>query len=173
MVNDEFVNHQQEPLPASRVYCPAQHMTNLNLGAYEPSSDIFHNPYGQIQGSLKERDKFRTKEDCIRAIKKYHMELSVDCRVDQTNATRYKIYYHNEPYLFRLLAFYQKRSDSWEIGSMSPFHTCLITNPMQDHRKLSFQLICDEILFVISDNPLFKVSIIISHIVTQYNYTLS
>lgn len=56
---------------------------------------------------------------------------------------------------------------------MGPTHTCIITNPMQDHRKLSSQLICDEILSIISDNPSLKVSTIISHIITRYNYTSS
>lgn len=75
MVNDDTVDHEQEPLPASHVYCPPKHMTSLNLGANEPSSDIFNNPYMQTQGSLKVGDKFHTKEDCAKAIKKHHMEL--------------------------------------------------------------------------------------------------
>ena len=127
----------------------------------------------QIQGSLKEGDKFCTKEECVRAIKKYHMELSANYRVDRTNATRYKIYCRNELCVFRLSASYQKRSDSWEIGLMGLVHTYLITNPMQDHRKVISQLICDEILSIISDNPSLKVSITILHIITQYNYTSS
>lgn len=49
MVNNETVDHQQEPLPVSHVSCPPQHMANLNLGAVEPSSNIFHNPYVQTQ----------------------------------------------------------------------------------------------------------------------------
>ena len=101
------------------------------------------------------------------------MELSADYGVDRTNALRYKIYYPNEHYLFRLSASYRKRSDSWEIGSMGPVHTCMLTNTMQDHRKLSSKLICNEILSVFSKDPPLKVRTIISHIVTQYNYTLS
>lgn len=64
-------------------------------------------------------------------------------------------------------------SDSWKIGSMGPVYTSLITKPMQDHRKLNSQLLCDGILYVISNNPSLNVSTIISHIVTQYNYTPS
>ena len=114
MVNDNTntVDHEQDPLPASHVYCSPQHMTNLNLGVDEPSSDIFHNPYVQTQGSLKEGDIFHTKEDCARAAKKYHMELSFDYRINQTNVTRYKILCRNELCLFRLTTSYRKRSDS-------------------------------------------------------------
>lgn len=39
-------------------------------------------------------------------------------------------------------------------------HICIITNPMQDHRKLNSQLIYDEVLSVISGNPSLKVSTI-------------
>lgn len=56
---------------------------------------------------------------------------------------------------------------------MGPDHICMLTNPMQDHRKLSSQLICDEILSVIGDNPSLKVSTIISHIRAEYEYTPS
>ena len=79
----------------------------------------------QIQGSLKEGDTFRIKEDCVKCIKKYHMELSADYRVDRTNAMRYKIYYLNERCLSWLSASYRKRGDSWEIGSMGLVHTCM------------------------------------------------
>lgn len=33
MVNDDTVDHDQNWLPSSHVYCLPQHMTNLNLGA--------------------------------------------------------------------------------------------------------------------------------------------
>lgn len=111
MVNDDTVDHEQEPLPTRHVYCPPQHMTNLNLGANERSSNIFQNPYMQTQGSLKEGDIFRTKEDSVRHIKKYHMELLTDYRIHRTNVTRYKILCRNELYLFRLSASYRKMSD--------------------------------------------------------------
>lgn len=87
-------------------------MTSLNFGADEPSSDIFHNPYMQTQGSLKEGDKFSINEDCVKATKKCHVELSVDFRVDRTNVMRYKILCHNELCMFCLTTSYQKRSDS-------------------------------------------------------------
>lgn len=53
MVNDDIVNHEQNLLPSGHVYCLPQLMTNLNLGADEPSSDIFYNLYMQTKGSLK------------------------------------------------------------------------------------------------------------------------
>jgi len=56
---------------------------------------------------------------------------------------------------------------------MGPDHTCMLTNPMQDHWKLSSQLICDEISSVIGDNPSLKGSTIISHIRAEYEYTPS
>ncbi|XP_058785376.1 uncharacterized protein LOC131660210 [Vicia villosa] len=43
----------------------------------------------------------------------------------------------------------------------------------QDHTKLSYDLICQEILPLINCDPSLKVKTIISHIVTAYNYTPS
>lgn len=68
---------------------------------------------------------------------------------------------------------YRKRSDSWEISFIHPPHTCIATNISQDHCKLNFELICQDILPLISKDLSVNVGIIISHIVTRYNYTLS
>ncbi|XP_058784277.1 uncharacterized protein LOC131659052 [Vicia villosa] len=43
----------------------------------------------------------------------------------------------------------------------------------QDHRKLSYDLICQEILPFINCDPSLKVKTITSHIITSYNYTIS
>ena len=100
-------------------------MTMLNLGSDEPSSDIWYNPYVQMQGSLKQGDIFRTKKEYVKAIKKFHMQLSTDFRVDRTNTLRYKIYCLNEHCLFRLSDSYRNRSESWEIRSMGQVtHAC-------------------------------------------------
>lgn len=115
MVNAE---EEEEPIPTSHVYCPPQHMTRLNLGSDEPSADVWYNPYVQMQGSLKQGDTFRTKEECVKSIKKFHMQLSADFRVDRTDASRYKVYCSNEHCVFRLSASYGRgtslgRLDQW------------------------------------------------------------
>ncbi|XP_058776138.1 uncharacterized protein LOC131650445 [Vicia villosa] len=129
-------------------------MRNLNLDGDEPSSDIFYDPYTQTDARLKEGDKFRSKEECIMAIKRFHMANNVDFKVDRGNVER-------------------KRSDSWVIGSISQDHTCVNTNVSQDHRKLSYDIICQEILPQVDKDPSVKVKTIISHIVATYNYTPS
>ncbi|XP_058746594.1 uncharacterized protein LOC131619523 [Vicia villosa] len=72
-----------------------------------------------------------------------------------------------------LCASYKKRSDAWVIGSISQQHTCVNSNMSQDHMKLSYDLICQEILPLINCDPSLKVKTIISHITTSYNYTPS
>lgn len=84
---------------------------------------------------IKMGDKFRTKGNCVKATKKYHMKISFDYRFDRTNVTRYKILCRNVPCMFQLITSYRNRSDSCEIGSMGSTYTCIITNPMQDHQK--------------------------------------
>ncbi|XP_058734136.1 uncharacterized protein LOC131605848 [Vicia villosa] len=107
------------------------------------------------------------------AIKRFHMANNVDFKVDRANVERYKIKCRNTDCGFRLHASYRKRSDSWVIGYISQDHTCVNTNVSQDHRKLSYDIICQEILPLVDKDPSLKVKTIISHIVATYNYTPS
>lgn len=71
MVNGESIDHEQESLPSSHVYCSPEHVTNLNFGEDEPSLDILYNPYMQTEGEFKVGDIFHTKEYCVRVIKSF------------------------------------------------------------------------------------------------------
>ncbi|XP_058756461.1 uncharacterized protein LOC131629695 [Vicia villosa] len=154
--------------------CYTAHMRNLNFdGDDEPSTDIFYDPYTQTDQRLKEGDRFRSKEACIMAIKRFHMANNVDFKIDRANVERYKIKCRNTDCGFRLHASYRKRSDSWVIRYISQDHTCVNTNVSQDHRKLSYDIICQEILPLVDKDPSLKVKTIISHIVATYNYTPS
>ncbi|CAK8534379.1 unnamed protein product [Lathyrus sativus] len=43
----------EETLPLRHMYCPPQHMTNLQLSGDDTSSNVFYNPSQQIEGVLK------------------------------------------------------------------------------------------------------------------------
>ncbi|XP_058765804.1 uncharacterized protein LOC131639320 [Vicia villosa] len=174
LVNEESEDEPEVVVPRDQVHMPPVHMRNLNFdGDDEPSTDIFYDPYTQTDQRLKVGDRFRSKEACIMAIKRFHMANNVDFRVDRANVERYKIYCSNTDCGFRLHASYRKRSDSWVIGYISQDHTCINTNVSQDHRKLSYDIICQEILPLVEKDPSLKVKTIISHIVATYNYTPS
>lgn len=119
------------------------------------------------KGELKVGDNFCTKEDCVRAI--IHMENSVDYTIDCTDARRYVIVCHNVLCMFRLVAYYRKISDSWEISSIHLPHSFTTINISHDHRKLNSKLICQYIFPLVSKDPSVNMSKIISHIVTQYD----
>ena len=53
-------------------------MTNMDLYDDETSDNVFYNLYPWSKGELKVGDTFLTKEECVRAIKKFHMDNSVD-----------------------------------------------------------------------------------------------
>ncbi|XP_058746584.1 uncharacterized protein LOC131619513 [Vicia villosa] len=171
MVNDDSKDDVEGVIPPISTYTPPSHMSNIDMADDEPSSDIFHNVCMQSDATLKEKDSFRPKDECMRAIKKFHMLNSVDFKVDQTNVERYKIKCTNTKCLFKLTASYRLRSDSWVIGKISQPHTCINSSRSQDHRKLSYDLICQEILPLINNDPSLKVRTIISHITKVYNYT--
>ncbi|XP_058749008.1 uncharacterized protein LOC131621962 [Vicia villosa] len=173
MVNDESEEDVEGVIPPISTYTPPSHMSNVDMAGDEPSSDIFHNVCMQSDATLKEKDSFRSKDECMQAIKKFHMLNSMDFKVDRTNAERYKIKCTNTECLFKLTASYRLRSDSWVIGKISQPHTCINSSRSQDHRKLSYDLICQEILPLINNDPSLKVRTIISHITKVYNYTPS
>lgn len=79
----------------------------------------------------------------------------------------------NELCMFILTRSYRKKSDTWEISSMDPPYSYTTTNLLQDHRKLSSQLICHDIFPLVDKDPSAKVITIISHIITRFNYTPS
>ncbi|XP_058746800.1 uncharacterized protein LOC131619750 [Vicia villosa] len=101
------------------------------------------------------------------------MAHNVYFEVDRSNQERYIIICKNPECAFRLCASYRKRSDAWVIGSISQQHICVNSNTAQDHTKLSYDLICQEILSLINCDPSLKVKTIISYNVTTYNYTPS
>ncbi|XP_050908367.1 uncharacterized protein LOC127121990 [Lathyrus oleraceus] len=124
------------------------HMLNNN------TEDGNHRAPLPPKGELKKGVRFRTKEECVQAIKNFHMDNSVDFNVKRTDSRR-------------------KRSDSWHIAYIEPPPSCTATNIVQDRRKLSVELICQDILPLINKDPSMKASIIIYHIVTRDNYTPS
>ncbi|XP_058775069.1 uncharacterized protein LOC131649320 [Vicia villosa] len=88
MVNDDSEDDVEGVIPPISIYTPPSHMSNVDMADDEPSSDIFHNVCMQSDATLKEKDSFRSKDECMRAIKKFHMLHSVDFKVDRTNAER-------------------------------------------------------------------------------------
>ena len=55
---------------------------------------------------------FRTKEECVLAIKKSHMNNSADFIMKRTDSRRYVIKFRNMLCKFRLAASYKKKNDS-------------------------------------------------------------
>lgn len=126
-INTEDDNHQVS-LPPSHLYFPPQHMTNLSLNDDETSFDIFYNLNMQLHDGLNVGDEFHTKEDCVRAIKKFHMENSTNYIVDCTDTRMYVIIYCNKLCMFQQVMSYRKRSYSWEISSMDLPPSCTTIN---------------------------------------------
>ncbi|CAK8530304.1 unnamed protein product [Lathyrus sativus] len=168
-----FQDIDEETLPLRHMYCPPQHMTNLQLSGDDTSSNVFYNPSQQIEGVLKVGNQYRTKEECMKAVRKFHMDNFVDFYINRNDSKRYVVVCRNTDCKFRLAASYRKRSDCWVIGSMDPPHSCTTNINRQDHGKLSSQLISQEILHLVGVDPSVKVSTIISHIVARFNYTPS
>src|SRR3954467_6339649 len=180
-VVDELVNRESEDegdeevpvpdrVPETHAYSPPAHFTTLNLGEDEPSSDMFYNPYMRSSEELKEGDTFRSKDDCLLAIKNWHLANCVDFKADRSNPERVTIACKNPECGYMLKASFRKKFNAWVIRSISQAHTCVTTNMAQDHRKLSHDMICHTIIPLVETDPSLKVKTIISHCVFVFKY---
>ncbi|XP_058767025.1 probable receptor-like protein kinase At5g38990 [Vicia villosa] len=110
LVNRDSEDEEQVLVPDVHAYSPPPHFTTLNLGEDEPSSDMFYNPYMRSNEELKKGDKFRSKEDCMLAIKNWHLANCVDFSVDRLNPNRCVILCRNPECGYRLMASFKKES---------------------------------------------------------------
>ena len=107
--NDIEDDDQPPPIPPSHVYNLPQHMTKMHLHDDETSNSVFYNPYPRSEGELKVGDMFRAKEECVRAIKKFHKNNSVNFTLKRTDSRRYVIECRNILCKFRLVVSYKKK----------------------------------------------------------------
>lgn len=99
-------------------------MTNWSLSSNHTSFEWLHIPRLPMEGEIVMGNLFKNKVDCVLAIKNYHMTHCVDYKVNISDKKRYQIICSNDMCKFRLLASNRKRSDLWEIGIMTPLHSC-------------------------------------------------
>ncbi|PPD84385.1 hypothetical protein GOBAR_DD18700 [Gossypium barbadense] len=88
--------------------------------------------------------RFESKEECVFAIKRYNMNISVNYKVEM-----------------------------WEIRKIFGPHTCISTRMTKDHRKLDFQTICTCIMPMVKDMPTIEVLILIAEIQARFQYRVS
>ncbi|XP_050876247.1 uncharacterized protein LOC127079941 [Lathyrus oleraceus] len=170
---DHVEQEVENAIPINQVFCPPPHMTTLGVSSGQTSLEWPCIPRIPKEGDIDVGNKFKNKVDCVFAIKNYHMTHCLDYRVNISDKKRYQISCSNDLCKFRLVASYQKRSDLWEIGIMTPPHSCSSTILNQDHRKLSSQLMSQSLLPLVDKDPSTKVSICIKHIVSIFKFTPS
>ncbi|XP_058769110.1 uncharacterized protein LOC131642979 [Vicia villosa] len=119
---------------------------------------------------LKKGDTFRSKDNCMLAIKNWHLANCVDFNVDRSIPERVTILCRNLDCGYRLKASFKKKVNSWVIGSISQAHTCVRINMAQDHRKLSHDMIYNTIIPLANAESSLKVKTIISHCIYVFKY---
>ncbi|PPD80069.1 hypothetical protein GOBAR_DD23005 [Gossypium barbadense] len=82
--------------------------------------------------------RFSCKEECVYAIKRYSMKISVDYKVSVSTLTIYVGEYWKaaEGCNWRVRAAFIRSSQMWEIQKFVGPHTCTSTRMTEDHRKL-------------------------------------
>jgi hypothetical protein len=126
-----------------------------------------------VDGGIEEGMQFHNKEDCVLAIRHYHVKQSLDYDVKKSDQTRYVIRCTNSACIFRLRASFSKRSGKWKIVTLVGPHNCASSLMSQDHRKLDYNVICESIKSLVHKDASIKPSMIIAHIRERFNYTIT
>jgi hypothetical protein len=116
-----------------------------------------------VDGGIEEGMQFHNKEDCVLAIRYYHVKQSLDYDAKKSDQTRYVIRCTNSACIFRLRASLSKRSGKWKIVTMIGPHNCASSLMSQDHRKLDYNVICESIKSLVHKDASIKPSMIIAY----------
>ncbi|PPD84680.1 hypothetical protein GOBAR_DD18368 [Gossypium barbadense] len=114
--------------------------------------------------------RFSCKEECVYAIKRYNMKISVDYKVSVSTPTVYvrECWKAAEGCNWRVRATFIRSSQIWEIRKFVGPHTCISTRMTEDHGKLDSKTICTCIMPMVKDMPTIKVSVLIAEMQARF-----
>ncbi|PPR85181.1 hypothetical protein GOBAR_AA35506 [Gossypium barbadense] len=119
--------------------------------------------------------RFESKEECVFAIKRYSMNISVDYKVAVSKPTLYigECWKSVEGCNWRVRAAFIQKSQMWEIRKFVGPHTCTSIRMTEDHGKLDSKTICTFIMPMVKDMPTIKVSVLIAEMQARFQYRVS
>ncbi|KAH1045954.1 hypothetical protein J1N35_036738 [Gossypium stocksii] len=125
-----------------------------------------------LVGNQKRRQRFESKEECMFAIKRYSMNISVDYKVVVSKPTVYIGDYWKaaEGCNWRVRAAFIQNSQMCEIQNFFGPHTCTSTRMTENHRKLDSKTICTCIMPMVKDMPTIKVLVLIAEMQARFQY---
>jgi len=167
----QSTQHATNPVRAA--YCPPLHMRDVDMSLVERPMDMDGPIPLPVDRGIEEGMLFHNKEDCVLAIRHYHIKRSLDYDVKKSDHSRYVIKCTNSACIFKLRASFGKRSGRWKIVTMIGPHSCSSTSMSQDHRKLDYNVISESIKSLMHKDASIKPSLIIAHIREKFNYTIS
>ncbi|PPD90445.1 hypothetical protein GOBAR_DD12631 [Gossypium barbadense] len=105
--------------------------------------------------------RFSCKEECVYAIKRYSMKISVDYKVSVSTPTIYvgECWKAAEGCNWWVRAAFIRSSQMWEIRKFVGPHICTSTRMSEDHGKLDSKTICTCIMLMVKDMPTIRVSV--------------
>ncbi|PPE00871.1 hypothetical protein GOBAR_DD02099 [Gossypium barbadense] len=105
--------------------------------------------------------RFSCKEECVYAIKRYSMNISVDYKKAAKGCN------------WRVRAAFIRSSQMWEIRKFVGPHTCTSTRMTENHGKLDSKTICTCIMPMVKDMSTIKVSVLIVEMQARFQYRVS
>jgi hypothetical protein len=156
-------------------YIPPPSMENLDDALIDQPSCVFlyENHPLPVDAEIAVGAVFHNKQDCMHAIKAFHMKHSIVSHTVQSDSTRYVIKCEQPTCPFTLRASESKKTGLWRIATISNNHTCISAGMSQDHHSLDAKMICQSIVPLLKENLSVTPNIIVAFIKDKYNYTIS
>ncbi|XP_017640144.1 uncharacterized protein LOC108481536 [Gossypium arboreum] len=119
--------------------------------------------------------RFESKEECVFAIKRYSMNISMDYKVAVSKPILYigECWKSAEGCNWRVRAAFIQKSQMWEIRKFVGPHTCTSICMTEDHGKLDSKTICTFIMPMVKDMPTIKFSVLIAEMQVRFQYQVS
>ena len=171
--NEEDEDDIVPQLPISPIRASYDRPRSIRNVIDDHSTELYQSMTLPVDQGIAPGMQFHNKDDCILAIRFYHMNNSMDYKVEQSDIERYVIKCKDPKCGFKLRASWRKKTDRWEIGKMNDLHSCVSRTLSQDHRKLSYNVICENLKSLLHMDTSITVKVIIAHIREKFNYTIS
>ncbi|GAU49839.1 hypothetical protein TSUD_408080 [Trifolium subterraneum] len=171
---DENVRQGDATDNVREAYNPPSFMRNLDDTVDDPTRVLLYETQRlPVDAGISVGMIFHTKADCLQAVKNYHINKSVQYKIEKSDKTRYVIKCEQPQCQFSMRASKSEMTQLWSIVNIKNSHTCTSPGLSQDHPRLDASLISQIIVPILKDNFSTSVKVIIAYIRDKFNHTIS
>ncbi|GAU45778.1 hypothetical protein TSUD_24420 [Trifolium subterraneum] len=170
---DENVRQDDAAHNVREAYNPPSFMRNLDDTVDDPTRVLLYETQRlPVDAGISVGMIFHTKADCLQAVKNYHINKSVQYKIEKSDKTRYVIKCEQPQCQFSMRASKSEMTQLWSIVNIKNSHTCTSSSLSQDHPRLDASLISQCIVPILKDNLSTPAKVIIVFIRNKFNHTI-